>query len=109
MISANPLISMVGDDQIRALTTKDGATFLEKLISSSGNEADRTYSYSIIKNPLALTGYKSTLSVKGNGDHSIITWTRNFTPKAPSNDVEKTVSAIYQTGRKALKEKLEIM
>jgi hypothetical protein len=100
---------MAGDDEIRVLTTKDGAKFPEKLVSWSGNEADRIYTYTILTSPLALTGYKSTLSVSGNGDHSVITWTGNFTPKTPDNDAEKTVSAIYQAGLKGLKAKLEGM
>jgi hypothetical protein len=102
-------ITMAGDDQIRTLTTKDGAQFLEKLVAWSGNEADRTYTYSILMSPLAVTGYKSTLSVSGNGDLSVITWTGSFIPKTPDNGVEKTVSNIYQAGLKGLKAKLEGM
>jgi len=102
-------ITMAGDDTIRTLTAKDGAKFLERLVAWSGNEADRTYTYTILTSPLPLTAYKSTLSVSGSGETSLVTWTGSFTPNAPDNDVEKTVSNIYRTGLKGLKAKLEGM
>jgi len=98
-------IKMEGSDKIRTLTTKDGAQFVEKQLAY--DDAKKSYTYTILKSPLPLKDYKSTLGVEGTGDKVSIVWTGTFTPDAPDNGVEKVVSGIYASGLTGLKSKLE--
>jgi hypothetical protein len=96
-------MKMEGADNVRTLTAKDGAKFVEKEVASDA----MSYTYTILTSPLPLKGYKSTIGVSGSGDMATITWTGSFTPDAPDNGVEKVVSSIYVAGLTGLKSKLE--
>ncbi len=104
-VIANCEIKMEGSDKIRTLTTKDGGQFVEKQLAF--DDAKKSYTYTILKSPLPLKDYKSTLSVTGSGETASIVWTGSFTPDAADNGVEKVVSSIYAAGLGGLKTKLE--
>jgi hypothetical protein len=95
-------MKMDGGSNVRTLTVKDGAKFVEKELAMD----DHSYTYTILTSPLPLKDYKSTISVTGSGDMATITWTGSFTPNAPDNGVEKVVTSIYQAGLNGLKTKL---
>jgi hypothetical protein len=96
-------MKMEGGANVRTLTAKDGAKFVEKEVASDAT----SYTYTILTSPLPLKDYKSTIGVSGSGDTATITWTGSFTPDAPDNGVEKVVSSIYSAGLTGLKTKLE--
>jgi len=96
-------LKMEGGANVRTLTAKDGAKFVEKEVASDA----MSYTYTILTSPLPLKDYKSTISVSGSGGTATITWTGSFTPNAPDNGVEKVVSSIYSAGLAGLKSKLE--
>ena len=84
---------------VRTLTTKDGkATFEEKQIASNSKTMD--YSYEILKSPLPITDYKSTIKVMPKGDGmSTITWSSTYTPDAGKEAAAQTaIAGIYQSG-----------
>src|SRR5919202_4637142 len=53
---------------VRHLTTKDGGKLDEKLLSHSDKKM--RYSYSILKSPLPVSDYRSTISVADRGGKS---------------------------------------
>jgi hypothetical protein len=83
---------------VRVLTTKDGAKFIEELVSH--NAASRTYAYRIIESPLPITDYVSTLEIKQNKAGSSVMWSSNFKVKAGASEEEmkKMISGVYRAG-----------
>ncbi len=93
------------DGTLRHLTTQDGGKFDEKLLSH--DDKRMRYSYSILKSPLPVTGYSSTLSVAETAGKSHVTWVSTFEPKGASEaEAEKVVGGIYEAGLAALKDKV---
>ena len=83
---------------VRVLTTKDGATFTEELVSHSA--ASRTYQYRIIESPLPITDYVSTLEITESKAGSSVMWSSNFKVKVGTSEEEmkKTISGVYRAG-----------
>lgn len=84
---------------VRTLTTKDGkAQFVEK--QTANDAKGMMYSYEILKSPLPISGYKSTLKVTPKGDNeSTVDWSSTFTPAAgKEKDAETALTGIYQAG-----------
>jgi hypothetical protein len=83
---------------VRVLTTKDGATFTEVLVSH--NAASRTYRYRITESPLPITGYVSTLEVKPNKGGSSVVWSSNFKVEdgASQDEMKKVIAGVYRAG-----------
>jgi hypothetical protein len=83
---------------VRVLTARDGAKFTEELLSH--NVASRTYQYRITESPLPITGYVSTLEVKGNKGGSSVVWSSNFEVKAGASEeeVKKAIAGVYRAG-----------
>lgn len=89
--------------RVRTLTTEDGAVIVEKL--QTFDEANRTYSYSIVSGPFPVTHYLATLQVAAAGEQaSVITWSGSFTPQGVSDAEAETIfQGVYQGGLDALK------
>jgi len=89
--------------RVRTLTTADGEVIVEKL--QTFDEANRTYSYSIVKGPFPVTNYLATVVVAAAGDHeAAITWSGSFTPDGISDaEAEALFLEVYQGGLDALK------
>jgi hypothetical protein len=83
---------------VRVLTAKDGAKFTEELVSHDA--ASRTYQYRITESPLPITGYVSTLEVKGNPGGSSVVWSSHFEVKAGASEeeVKKAIAGVYRAG-----------
>jgi hypothetical protein len=88
---------------VRVLTAKDGAKFAEELLSHDA--ASRSYRYRIIESPLPITGYVSTLEVKGTPGGSSVVWNSTFEvkPGASEDEVKKTIAGVYRAGLDNLK------
>ncbi len=84
---------------VRTLTTKDGkAQFVEKRIASESKTM--SYTYSIEKSPLPITGYKSTLKVVPKGtSESTVEWSSTYTPgQGQEQAADTAIAGIYQAG-----------
>ena len=89
--------AIIGDDEFRVLTTKDGARILEHLIW----HGTHGYTYAIVRSPLPVAHYESKLEVNTVGAGTEITWSGSFTPTA--DNAEEVTAGIYQAGLDALK------
>jgi uncharacterized protein YndB with AHSA1/START domain len=89
--------------RVRSLLNPDGDAIVERL--EAFDNTARSYTYSILKAPFPVTGYRSTLRVVGvDGDKSArVDWSGEFTPNGVS-DVEATklFEGIYRDGLSAL-------
>ena len=82
---------------LRRLRLADGSEITERLEKLDSGE--RTYTYSITACALPLTNYRSTITVRAEGDVSAVEWSTNFEPSgAPEADVVKSLSDFYQAG-----------
>lgn len=91
--------------QIRTLTLQDGGVIVEQL--TEWNEAERSYTYTILESPLPVANYTATLSTKADDDGGAgIRWLGNFDAKGVSDDEAKAViEGIYEAGLASLLEK----
>jgi hypothetical protein len=90
------------------LSEKDGKTFRVLTLKSGGkitgqlvnfDTAGMSYSYTIVESSLPVKGYKSTISIKPDGDKSTLTWVGNFEANGASDaDAIKTITGIYDAG-----------
>ena len=83
----------------RTLTTKDGkAQFVEEQTASNMKAMD--YSYKILKSPLPIKDYNSTLKVTPKGTTmSTIEWSSTYTPdQGKEAAAETAIGGIYQAG-----------
>ena len=89
--------------RVRTLTTADGAVIVEKL--QTFDEANRTYSYSIVRGPFPVTNYLATVQVAAEGDQeTLVTWSGSFTPDGISDaEAETLFLGVYEGGLAALK------
>jgi hypothetical protein len=94
-----------GDVTFRTLTLKDGGTIKEKLLASD----DTSYSYEIVESPLPVKNYKAKLWVEEDEkrpDRTTIHWDATFDANGASDDdAKKTISDIFFTGLKGIKQK----
>ena len=88
---------------VRVLATKDGAKFNEELLMHDA--ASRSYQYRIIDSPLPISGYVSTIEVRGSALGSRVVWSSNFTvnPGASDEEIKKTIAGVYRAGLDSLK------
>lgn len=94
--------------KIRTLTTKDGSTFVEKLVK--WDDKDHSYTYEALESPLPVTNYVSTLKLEEDDEPGkvAITWSSTFEPKGvPERAAKKAVADIYLAGLLALKAKMK--
>ncbi len=86
---------------MRHLANPDGDAIVERL--EAFDQADRSYTYSILQAPFPVSGYRSTLRVVEQGDGSRIDWSGEFTPVGVSNEEASALfEGIYRDGLKAL-------
>ena len=82
----------------RLLTLGNGATITEKLVSYSDN--DKSYTYQILKSPLPVSNYQSTIMVEAAGEgKSKVTWRSTFDAKdASDKDAIAAITGVYEAG-----------
>jgi hypothetical protein len=89
------------DGKQRTLSLKGGGTLVEAL--ESVDNANHTYTYTILSGPLPVTNYHSTISVSPDSKGSSIKWVGKYDAKGASDaDAKKVIEGIYQGGEKAL-------
>jgi hypothetical protein len=94
------------DATMRHLTTGDGGMFEERLLAH--DDKAMSYSYAILKSPLPVSDYQSTISVAEKDGKSQVVWKSSFEPKGVSAaEAEKVVGGIYEAGLDALKSKVK--
>ncbi|WP_328673810.1 SRPBCC family protein [Streptomyces sp. NBC_00328] len=93
--------------RLRRLENEEGEVIVERL-EAFDNEA-RTYSYSILRAPFPVTGYRSTLTVHETPrrDTARVEWSGVFTPDGISDhDAVALFHGIYTQGLAALNQTL---
>ncbi|WP_401733553.1 SRPBCC family protein [Stenotrophomonas muris] len=75
-----PQSTLSDGGRVRHLANPDGDAIVERL--EAFDQADRSYTYSILQAPFPVTGYRSTLRVVEQGGGSRIDWSGEFTPMA---------------------------
>ncbi|WP_374261244.1 SRPBCC family protein [Zoogloea sp.] len=91
---------------VRTVTTKDGATLVEELVSH--RDSERQLKYRIIDSPLPVSGYVSTLKVRSAKGGSRVEWSSTFERKgAEAAAAKDAVRGIYTSGLGGLKQQLE--
>jgi hypothetical protein len=89
--------------RVRRLANPGGEVIVERL-EAFDNRA-RSYSYSILKAPFPVTGYRSTLHVRelDASGASQVDWSGEFTPDGVSDEeASRLFEGIYQDGLQAL-------
>jgi carbon monoxide dehydrogenase subunit G len=89
--------------RVRHLANSNGETIVERLVAF--DDAARSYSYAILRGPLPVTGYLSTLRVQetDDGKGSRVEWSGQFTPNGVSDqEASRLFQGIYEDGLKAL-------
>ena len=104
-------------DATRVVTLQSGGTIAEKLIKYDAD--NKRYKYEITDvdvKVLPVKNYSSMLSVKGEGDRSIVEWkgafyrgfmNNNPPPELSDEAAIKAVKGVYRGGLDALKDKIE--
>jgi mxaD protein len=82
----------------RLLTLGNGATISEKLLAR--DPARHSYSYAILKSPLPVKNYKSTLQLKPTADgKTLMTWSSTFEANgADDAKAQEVIQGIYDAG-----------
>jgi hypothetical protein len=89
--------ALSADGKTRTLSLKGGGSIVEKL--EKRDDAQHSYSYSIVEGPLPVANYMSTISVTKEGAGAVITWNGHYDAKGASEaDAKKTIDGIYQAG-----------
>ena len=89
------------DGKQRTLSLKGGGTVVEAL--ENWDNANHSYTYTILSGPLPVANYHSTITVTGDAKGSTLKWTGKFDAKdAPDADAKKTMDGVYEAGVKAL-------
>ena len=89
------------DRKQRTLSIKGGGTVVEAL--ENFDDANHTYTYTIISGPLPVANYHSTISVSADPKGSSLKWVGKYDAKGASDaDAKKVIDGIYEAGEKAL-------
>jgi len=89
------------DGKQRTLSVKGGGTVVEAL--EKWDDANRTYSYTILSGPLPVANYHSTISVGADPKGSVLKWMGKFDAKGASDpEAKKTMDGVYEAGVKSL-------
>ncbi|MER5881285.1 SRPBCC family protein [Streptomyces sp. NPDC001910] len=98
-----PVSELSEGGRVRRLENEDGEVIVERL--QAFDDGHRTYSYSILRAPFPVTGYRSTLTVhesaEPGGAH--VEWSGSFTPDGIGDaDAVALFHGIYTQGLDAL-------
>jgi hypothetical protein len=89
------------DGEQRTLSLKGGGTVVEAL--ESWDDANRSYTYTILSGPLPVANYHSTISVADDPKGSALKWMGTYDAKGASDaDAKKTMDGVYEAGAKVL-------
>lgn len=89
------------DGKQRTLSVKGGGTVVEAL--EKWDDANRSYTYTILSGPLPVANYHSTISVSADPRGSALKWMGKYDAKgAPDADAKKTMDGVYEAGVKSL-------
>jgi mxaD protein len=90
---------------VRTLTLGNGATLYEELVNYNANQ--KSYSYRIIKSPLPVYGYLSSITIKDNGNKtSTVTWKSKFYANGVTDaKAIELFAGVYDGGLQSLKSK----
>ncbi len=89
--------ALSADGKTRTLSLKGGGSIVEKL--EARDDAQHSYSYSIVEGPLPVANYMSTISVTKDGAGAMVTWNGHYDAKGASEaDAKKTIDGVYQAG-----------
>lgn len=82
----------------RLLTLGNGANITEELVKNDA--AAHSYTYAIVKSPLPVSDYVSTISATaGPEGKTVVTWSSSFDANgATDEEAEKTIAGIYDAG-----------
>ena len=101
---ASCTLSAKGNKKVRTLELKGGGTIMEEQLYR--NDAHTMYRYTILKSPLPVSHYVSTISVKADGSGSTVTWSGHFKAKGATNaKAEDVIGGIYEAGLKSIADK----
>jgi hypothetical protein len=89
--------ALSADGKTRTLSLKGGGSIVEKL--EKRDDAQHSYSYSIVEGPLPVANYMSTISVAKDGTGTKVSWNGHYDAKGASDaDAKKTIDGVYQAG-----------
>jgi Polyketide cyclase / dehydrase and lipid transport len=85
-------------NKVRTLSLKGGGTIVERLVK--WDKADHDYTYRILKSPLPVKDYISTIKVVADGSGSDVIWTGKYRAKKGTTDdaAKKVIDGIYKAG-----------
>ena len=93
--------ALSADGKQRTLSLKGGGTVVEAL--ENWNDANRSYTYTILSGPLPVANYHSTISVVSDPKGSALNWKGKYDAHGASDaDAKKTMDGVYEAGVKAL-------
>ncbi|MGW6210311.1 SRPBCC family protein [Streptomyces sp. NPDC055109] len=98
-----PVSELSEGGRVRRLENEDGEVIVERL--QAFDDEHRTYSYSILRAPFQVTGYRSTLTVHESAEPggARVEWSGSFTPDGISDaDAVTLFHGIYTQGLDAL-------
>jgi hypothetical protein len=85
------------DGKTRTLSLKGGGTIVEHLVK--WDDRDHSYTYTIVRSPLPVSHYVSTIRVVKDKDGSAFEWSGHYRAKGASEgEAKKTIDGIYQAG-----------
>jgi uncharacterized protein YndB with AHSA1/START domain len=96
-------LSEEGGATVRKLSLRGGGTIIERL--ESKDDAERSYSYSIVESPLPVSGYTSRLKVSKGKDaaSSVVEWSSDFEATGGhESEAVKAIRGIYEAGFQSL-------
>lgn len=89
------------DGKQRTLSLKGGGTVVEAL--ENWDDANRSYTYTILSGPLPVANYHSTISVADDPKGSALKWMGTYDAKGASDaDAKRTMDGVYEAGAKVL-------
>lgn len=87
---------------VRRLSLMGGGEIVERL--EAKDDADHTYSYSIVSSPLPVINYSGTIKVTPTEDGKAeVEWSGNFDTPPGADDATKIIQDTYQAGLDNLK------
>ena len=85
----------VGDG--RTCTIDGGPSLAERQLARS--DEGYTYTYEITENPLPMTNYQSTITLRAQDDETLMEWTCQFDPEpGQEQELEGMLKSIYRAG-----------